>query len=322
MRFTMTLRRGLTLVELLAVIAIIGLLVALLVPAVQSAREAARRIQCGNNLDQIGLALLEHEQFKNQFPPGRLGCDPGATYWPCNGSQTQWGTSFLVFLLPYLDQQALFDQMSLDKDGVWKFGTSGVESTWTTQPGVAAAVALQPPVYRCSSDPYPIFSEVGYGMPIPVAVGSYAGSMGSNGVSSDGSGVTEKVKTRNTGIFMYARTFQAAHVRDGLSQTFFVGEVIEPHTEAGGNIWTFAGRLVDSLRVTENPLNTPPGMGTRVKVNTVFANGAFNSRHPGGAQFVFGDGHSAFLNENISLATYRALSTRAGGEAITDGTTY
>src|SRR5690554_6234929 len=94
-------RYGFSLVELLVVIAIIGILVALLLPAVQAAREAARRIQCANNMKQIGLALCHYESTIGRFPPGRLGCDFANQYPDCSADRVQMGTSFFVHLLPY-----------------------------------------------------------------------------------------------------------------------------------------------------------------------------------------------------------------------------
>jgi prepilin-type processing-associated H-X9-DG protein len=96
----------------------------------------------------------------------------------------------------------------------------------------------------------------------------------------------------------------------------FVGEVIESHTSESGNCWLYGSRHGSSMRSTENPLNTPPGEGV-ILSESRRVNGAFASRHPGGAMFGFGDGHVSFLSENIDLETYRALSTRAGGESVT-----
>ncbi|MBN1853785.1 MAG: DUF1559 domain-containing protein, partial [Pirellulales bacterium] len=95
-----------TLVELLVVIAIIGILVALLLPAVQAAREAARRSQCGNNLKQIGLAILNYESAYKTFPPG------GITLGPCCGTKS--GTSWPISILPQMEEQPLFDQYNFN----------------------------------------------------------------------------------------------------------------------------------------------------------------------------------------------------------------
>src|SRR5947207_3175804 len=114
----MAARRGFTLVELLVVIAIIGILVALLLPAIQSAREAARRSQCVNNLKQWGLAALNHESALKAFPPGASGCyhktDPNC---PCTDDKQCHRASGFVMMLPYMEETALYNL------GHWEFGT-------------------------------------------------------------------------------------------------------------------------------------------------------------------------------------------------------
>lgn len=301
-------RHGLTLVEMLAVIAIVGLLVTLLMPALQSAREASRRATCANNLKQTGLALAGYESTNRIFPPGRSGCDR-AIYQPCMGPTVQWATSFFVLILPHLEQQPLHDTL-MEPGGAWRFNATR-NLDLLSQAGIASAVATQLPVLCCPSDSFAATSILNG---TPAAVGSYAGSMGSRGPSFPCSdtvvGIGKEVKAENTGIFMYGRKVPAAAIRDGLSQTLFVGEVVEPDTAAGNNVWTVAGRHLQCLRNTENPLNTRPGDPVRVVVNTLSANGAFQSRHPGGCQFVFGDGHTSFIEDGIGIAAYRALSTR------------
>ncbi len=108
-------------------------------------------------------------------------------------------------------------------------------------------------------------------------------------------------------------------IEDGTSNTFFGGEVVESHGLDSANIWTHAKRHLDGMRTTDNPLNTAPGEPVfhplRVgKTQKYFANGAFASRHPGGANFVFADGHVVFISEDIDLQTYQAYGTRAQQE--------
>jgi prepilin-type N-terminal cleavage/methylation domain-containing protein/prepilin-type processing-associated H-X9-DG protein len=299
-------RNGFTLVELLVVIAIIGVLIALLLPAVQAAREAARRMQCGNNLKQIGLALLSYEGSHGVFPPGRVGYDEGGST-----PVQKLGTSGFVMILPQLEQQQLYDMFDFT-NGRWPYG-----ATWLATN--ASAIAERPDVYVCPSDesePYSLQPKVDtaydtYGR--PAATGSYAMVSGTIGAAG---GLSQAMKYENTGVFFYIETFKARDVTDGLSKTLFVGEVVEGHTQNSSNIWSRALREMDTLRSTSNPLNTFPGEPIYMTNYGLKVNGAFASRHPSGANFGFGDGHAAFLEENIDLSLYRALSTRDGSEVV------
>ena len=290
-----------TLVELLVVIAIIGILIALLLPAVQAAREAARRSQCCNHLKQIGLALANYEGSFKVYPSGRLGCDGSG---PCTQNYQRVGTSGLVMLLPYVEQQTLYDKFDFS-DGPWAAATT----TWIAKN--AEAIRQTVATYVCPSDTSKPFTDSPPNADNPAATGNYAFVTGTYGPSA---GIGDNVKWKNNGLFYYKSAHRIADVTDGLTATMFVGEVIETHTSSSSNIWSMAGRHTSCQRSTDNPLNTRPGQG----VVYSGANGAFASRHPGGGQFAFGDGHVSFLSETIDLATYRALSTRAGGEIIKD----
>lgn len=300
---------GFTLVELLVVVSIIALLIALLLPAVQNAREAVRRIQCMNNLKQISLAIGNYETTFQVYPPGRVGCDNTAVY--CPAVEGRVGTSGLVMILPQLEQQVLYEQFNFG-DGPWAYNTSWVA-------GNASAISQRPAVMVCSSDnsaPYAKSTEVGTAYATdgrPAATGNYAFVTGTLG-PSEGSSASSKYASN--GVFYYRSAHRGSEITDGLTNTMFVGEVIEADTTNSSNIWSRAVRLMDCLRSTENPLNTKPGDPLALATYGYSVNGAFASRHPGGAAFAFGDGHVGFLSENIDLLTYRALSTRKGGETI------
>ena len=103
---------------------------------------------------------------------------------------------------------------------------------------------------------------------------------------------------------------------DGLSNTIFVGETVEGHKREARNIWTQAGRHLSSLRTTDNPMNTATGSGVTVDLYGYSTNGCFASKHPGGSQFAFGDGHVLFVSEDIDLQTYRAISTRGDNDVF------
>jgi prepilin-type N-terminal cleavage/methylation domain-containing protein/prepilin-type processing-associated H-X9-DG protein len=329
--------RAFTLVELLVVIAIIGLLIALLLPAVQAAREAARRNACSNNLKQIGLGLAVYQSAQRFYPRGS-GCDAGGDQsCGCTASSaadgTRTGNSGFLLILPQLELQPLFDAFDFANGGPWRWGAGGTNMGELTNPARnGPAAATRPPVYVCPSDTSePLvtntFPDIGGRL---VATGNYAlvhGRFGPSGnvpslpsdCGTNGNlGFSNPVKVMNTGVFVYLRRLRPADVTDGLSKTMFAGEVIAAHTSDSRNIWSFTFRHCDSLRNTENPLNTPPGSPIFF-VNSVISppqrcNGAFASRHPGGGQFVFGDGRVAFLSDTINQATYRALSTRASGD--------
>lgn len=314
--------RGFTLVELLVVITIIGILIALLLPAVQAAREAARMVQCSNNLKQMALALANYESGHGAFPPGRMGCD-GDTSDVCSNlpGVKRPATSAFVCILPHLEQQGLYDLFQPFAKGAICPGhpnsvPDGTTTGWNT-PEVLSAIATRPAIFVCPSDTlelatfghvYTQYTDVIF------ATSSYALVHGTNGPSY-GIDII-KVKLHNTGMFRYVSTRKVTDVKDGLSHTMFVGETIDGHVPQSSNFWTIAIRHLDSLRTTDNPLNTPPGMGIVDTRYGISVNGAFMSCHPGGAHFAFGDGHVEFLSDNISLPIYRALSTIAGGEII------
>jgi prepilin-type N-terminal cleavage/methylation domain-containing protein len=300
-------RQGFTLVELLVVIAIIGILVGLLMPAVQAAREAARRAQCTNNLKQIALGLLVYERSIGSFPPGRMGCDCwNADVCANNPDAKRPGTSALAMILPQIEQQNLYDAIGWQKGAVYPADCiDNSESGWNT--GLADLLKVRPSVYVCPSDnSKPLNGSA--------ATGSYALNAGSQGPSF---GIDQvKVKHYNNGVFLYRTRISLAKVRDGSSNTFLAGEVVESDLPDSSNRWWIGSRHTDTLRTTDNPLNTPPKTGVTVDLYNNKVNGAFGSRHSGGAFFAYGDGHVAFMSDNISLPLYRSLSTRAGGETL------
>jgi prepilin-type N-terminal cleavage/methylation domain-containing protein len=303
--------RGFTLVELLVVIAIIGILVALLLPAIQAAREASRRTSCTNNLKQIGLAFENYDSTLKTYPPGRMGCD-GITSGPCAGNPNpeRGGTSAFVPILPYLELKSVWESFDFN-DSPWPTAP-GASSGWPATS--AQAITFRPPVYVCPSDTSkPSINLTAGSQTYAVATGSYALVSGSYGPSQ---GINDNVKITNNGMFVYKTAYGKKDCLDGLSTTLFVGEVIDSHTNLSSNRWSVAGRHEDSLRNTENPLNTPPGTGITTSPYGIALNGAFASRHPAGANFLFGDAGVTFVSENIDLTVYRALSTRASKEAI------
>jgi len=312
--------RGFTLVELLVVITIIGILIGLLLPAVQSAREAARAMQCSNNLKQIGLALHGYHTAHGCFPPGAMDCDTGFDRPVC-GAKPRPGTSGFVPLLPHLEQGTLYNSIDFSGGGPWAWpGGTRAELTSSN----IAAVAVRPDVYVCPSDlsePTVVSTRFPDTRGNPAATGCYALMAGTRGPSWGHN--PEQVKLLNdvnsqveAGAFIYLYPKTITDVRDGTSNTLFVGEVVDVHTPDSQNIWSFTFRHQSVHRTSDNPLNTLPGQGITINTDGARLNGAFASRHPGGCNFALGDGSVRFLSENINLETYRALSTIAKREVI------
>jgi prepilin-type N-terminal cleavage/methylation domain-containing protein/prepilin-type processing-associated H-X9-DG protein len=306
--------RGFTLVELLVVIAIIGILVALLLPAVQAAREAARRAQCVNNLKNSCLAILNYETSNRRLPPGRYGCDSNF----CTPNSWSRGPSGFVVLLPYLEQEPLFDSIDFN-DGPWKTPNNAPERDTETPHGAnQTLVGTRLSVMECPSDSKEPFVEF---KTLVEAVGSYAFCSGTIGPSG---GIGDSTKYTNDGVFQYLYGSERyglplRKITDGTSNTIFLGETRDGHLQPTRNRWTAAGRHVDGVRTTDNPMNSEIDTGwSEVNLYGYKTVGAFAGRHPGGVQFAFGDGHVELLSEDIALQLYRALSTRAGQETIVE----
>lgn len=292
-----------TLVELLVVVAIIGILIAMLLPAVQQVREAARRASCQNKLKQIGLAVLNFESANMELPPGRVGCDDIGQQMSvvpaCAGSLTpaqKNGASGFVSLLPFLEMQSLYDQIALDDGGLWNRDIDDLQ--WLDSAAKREAVEMSLPALWCPSEQADTVSNVYF--PVIAGASSYALSSGTKGPDN----LVHVTKYKNDGAFFYHEKVKLSQFRDGLSDSFLAGEVVAPDTHESSNVWTYAIANADCLRTTTNPLNTRPGDGVVVELR----NGAFGSSHSGGGNFVFADGHVRFIDDTIELSAYRELS--------------
>jgi prepilin-type N-terminal cleavage/methylation domain-containing protein/prepilin-type processing-associated H-X9-DG protein len=341
--------RGFTLVELLVVIAIIGILVALLLPAIQAAREAARRAQCMNGLKQLGLAAHNYMSAKKDVLPGGLfqqaNSDPPAH---TAGSGSYQSDSFFVYLMPYLEQQQVYDN--------WKFTDRGKNSATDTSPAATLINTL-----LCASD-NPAEKVCYFASPVTAAnmafagyyaVTSYAGNHGTMNYYPTGAGCGPN--TTDDGMFyVYAppgSTAGVAYTRpngttfrpikgvalktvtDGTSKTILFGEKYNEdpvfnakYTGQSGllihqwSLWGWTGGFKGTGHVTRSGGYTQ-AINLQSATCTLSATccqdqrlRTWGSGHPGGANFVMADASTQFITDSINPTTLAALSTRNGGE--------
>lgn len=296
-------RRGFTLIELLVVIAIIAILVALLLPAVQSAREAARRSQCKNNLKQIGLALHNYHEIASSFPAGWIGVS-NYNQDPEGESGFAWGT----MILPHLDLENLRHEINTDLP---------IDDA-SGNPSNSSLLSTQLPVFECPSDPHVLLfpTPARSGIDIQRSVANYAGVFGTvelHGCENPPgtAPVTAAGQCVSDGIFYHNSTIKLRDIVDGTSNTLAVGERTTWEDPATGDKFygTWSGALPE---VEEEPARImgkaehPPNEADHPE--------DFGSAHPGGAHFVLGDGHVKFISENIDADVFQSVATRNGNE--------
>ncbi|MFO0818144.1 MAG: DUF1559 domain-containing protein [Pirellulales bacterium] len=282
--------RGFTLVELLVVIAIIGVLVALLLPAVQAAREAARRIKCGNNLKQIGLAVHNYADSFGAFPSGWIYA--GAANYEVWG----WG----ALTLPYLEQTTLHDQLRVNQGNL---AANLLSANW--QP-IVAGLETVVPAYICPSDSGyqnrgQIHNDRRYNGGAGFVAHAYVPGL-SNYIGVAGHNVNRINDLTNTGIFYGNSSLSFRDVLDGSSNTLLIGErdtkncrsgswIGVRNTNGGATRGIFVVSGHSRARLNESVLawdSDPEGCGQ-----------GFSSLHPGGAQFVRVDGSVTFLADTV-----------------------
>lgn len=341
-------RSGFTLIELLVVIAIIAVLISLLLPAVQSAREAARRAQCVNNLKQIGLAIHNYESSFSIFPPGAMSTAPSQGW----GAWSNNGVTWRVLILPQMEgnnnynafnfslqegQQgdscltvwvATFPAFLCPSDGDHDNGFRPLNVANGQYPMFNPPSANKVPIvnYNMSfGDNYAIGNLANGGVnpwetPCsgPIAGQPQIGHPGFWGTTFD-CAITATGAGRMRGFSDYRtmNTATIASVTDGLSNTILVGEAL-PAEDANNEFWTAtsagSGTTLPINLSTKNPTG---GFGTSDFTSRIsYAARGFKSRHPGGANFLFADGSVKFLKASIGKATYAALGSRNGGEVI------
>jgi prepilin-type N-terminal cleavage/methylation domain-containing protein/prepilin-type processing-associated H-X9-DG protein len=348
------LMRGFTLIELLVVIAIIAVLIALLLPAVQSAREAARRAQCTNNLKQMGLAIHNYLIQTNVFPPGAIAGNWG-------GPEMSWR----VFILPQVEQNPAYSNLNFsvnecgtggrmnatiyytafptflcpsdgnngngrlplgvlnNAQGVWP-----VNNNWIPQPGTTNTYSVTVTNYNMSMGDNYLLLPLGCPNPweTPPLIGpapagyvqrGWPGFWGTTNAYGGLSGSMRGFVDYSTGT----PPPPIAAVTDGTSNVLLVGEDL-PAQDPNNDFWDFTG----AGSGTTVPLNFftgiyTPGEGApfgtcNFNNRYSYASRGFKSAHPGGANFLFADGHVQFLKTSINPVTYNALGSKAGGEVV------
>jgi prepilin-type N-terminal cleavage/methylation domain-containing protein/prepilin-type processing-associated H-X9-DG protein len=270
---------GFTMIELLVAMAVIGVLVALLMPAVQSARASARRITCRNQARQLGLALHLYHDGYLCFPPGSYVMGPS---FPI---QSGWGWGAMI--LPSVEQNSLYRQID--------FGRG------TAVGGNLSLIAASIPLWRCPAE---VAAETILAVPIDghppfdLASGNYCGS---------------------EGILSAMSCVRMANIRDGASQTLLLGERMVQAGDNGAlpftSAWCGQAAFADAYEYRSVPHLMPSRLHP---VNASPADPlCFGGRHAGGANFILADGSARFLNENIDGKVWEALGTARGGEAVT-----
>ncbi len=319
-------RAGFTLIELLVVIAIIAILVSLLLPAVQQAREAARRSQCKNNLKQLGLAVHNYHDTYRQFPPAVFE----------HGATPNDGTTWSARILPQLDQGAAYERMS-----PWAESHNwGNPAGNSTQDRVLMCETVFP-VFRCPSASMPehMFdrSSDNWAMARRVPANYIGVSSGTLETDLDlQSGASAAAKLMWDGMFFPSGNMAFRDVKDGTVGTLLLGEAV-PNTDLDFSVledrdtvnmrkdhWYFGGDDTDVNRDISECVGS-----TGVGINELVAGAsaadpdyihemAFSSEHSGGAQMLLVDGSVQFFSETIDDVTWSALGTRAGGEVVDD----
>jgi len=319
------LSRGFTLIELLVVIAIIAVLIGLLLPAVQKVREAASRMKCSNNLKQFGIAIHAYHDVNNLFPPG------GRFDWNSGNWGAGWG-SWLVYTLPYMEQENLFRLVpDLGKPGI---DAEAPLQNMNPQPRL--------PYGRCSSDDYNpdapasnyIASLGPQCVPGPCGFDPYAGwcqpENSGLGGGKAGMGYSWSPDHGNTiqsqevrGMFNRAGAkIRMAMVGDGLSNTLMIGEGLpfEHDHLVGNRWWHFNGGNVHASTIVPINYRTDESANWCSPADRYRGNWAvswgFKSKHSGGAQFLFGDGHVQFIAQTIDHRTYQLLGCRNDNQPI------
>jgi prepilin-type N-terminal cleavage/methylation domain-containing protein/prepilin-type processing-associated H-X9-DG protein len=338
-------RRALTLIELLVTVAIIGVLIALVLPAVHAAREAARRIQCVNNVKQLGLAIHNYHTIHNGLPPGRIwqqdlfGCYR-ASFSGC--PDTPW----FCLMLPQFEQSSLFNAFNFDL---------GVEGPWTPMPagyfGNSTVMGTKIGLFQCPSDRVVSFqippdwfayTEGDLSGPI-LSKGNYAVCWGNTQWSQDSIMVNGRLVPFLQSAFGHYGALRFSSVSDGLSSTIFMSEILEGQLyDVRGVVWStvpgggsYMTRFVpnkfqdlysavvygDLLALPCFCVNEPPYLPCSGGDSDFYSYAGARSHHPGGVNALLGDGSVRFVKETIDPNLWVAIHSIRNSE-IVDSQTY
>lgn len=342
MRFY-TQKRGFTLVELLVVIAIIGVLIGMLLPAVQQVRSAARRISCANNFHQMALAVHNYQSAHQELPTMALVEDwavnePGE----CNVGLPSW--SWQCFILPYMEQAVVYEILSPHRvTAVDQCGHA------TLPAGTQILKAFQTPLFVCPSDNGPKLNSTRWLGPDPniidspenmsVAKGNYVGVNSSDFSTSfvNVDPMASDMQTPNGGVFEAAnKRVKMSAIRDGSSNTMMLGERSWKYTSGGTEYLAYAAnQFIHRDTRDENGTHVQCGAFGAGDGDTCAAanNGncinyphedpqqamhTFSSRHTGGVNFALCDGSVRFVAETADAMTIKNVSDKSDGNVLSE----
>ena len=301
-------RRGFTIIELSAVVMIIAVLISLLLPAVQAAREGARRLQCSNNLIQIGVALASYEATNRLLPPGVID-----TIDPVDDGIQGYRFGWIARILPQLERRTLANTLNFSQ------GVHAIAQ------GTARLATLHTLYCPSTANRWPVSTA-------PALQTSILPSAGRSAYAACHHDLDMPISQSNQGAFPLNGRMSSDAIEDGLSQTIFVGEKRMGGDEMG---WAVGSRA--TLRNTGVPLNQtnlpavdyfiarlPQGPDPNGSLGPPLPNiggpypvvGGFGSTHPAISNFLFGDGSVRPIKNGIDMVIYRRLGNRRDGNPI------
>ena len=327
-------RRGFTLVELLVVIAIIGTLVGLLLPAVQVARESARRSLCQSNLKQISLATLNYVDAKRTFPPSYSDNNP-AMNTPVAASDNYPALAWSAYILPYIEYADLYDKiMTQTQQGTvnWQTSLTGWSTSTTSGTGAMAQQVLK--VYECPTNERYLRRSVH-----SVTVGGTGYTLGKINYGANCGDGPAKTIDASGGIFGVSSQVKPSKVTDGLGKTMMIVErstTPEPGTvnvspgSCGGKACDWNKGLWIGPRLEASAAGWHPGLSSP-DVESYGTNSGYlvnraawdwgaswtnSSPHAGGLQASYCDGAVSWVNDNIDTTAYHRLRHKNDGQVV------